>query len=254
MQQSIDLSVNGHIARLTMNNPARHNSLNTTAIEQFHDHLHEISNNSDIRVLVLTGAGASTFCSGASLDQLRSGAIGTGLFQTLADSLAAIKVPKIAAMNGNAYGGGVELGLCCDFRIGVTGVKIMVPAARIGLCYPARGIQRYVNQLGPANARRILVAAETLHAEDLLHIGYLQQIVDPGDLQKTADRMANDLADLAPLAVGTMLKMCNQYADGSLDAEQAQQWLERCNSSSDLQEGLQANLEKRKPEFTGPGF
>ena len=66
--------------------------------------------------------------------------------------------------------------------------------------------------------------------------------------------MASDLADLAPLAVGTMLRMCNQYADGSMDAEQAQKWLEQCNSSPDLQEGLQANLEKRKPEFSGPGF
>ena len=131
-------------------------------------------------------------------------------------------------------------------------MKIRVPAARMGLCYPARGIQRYVNQLGPASTKRILVAAETLHAPELLKMGYLHQIVEPAELTETVERKAKELGDLAPLAVSTMLKMCDQFTDGSLCPEQAQQWVEQCNTSEDLKEGLQAALEKREPKFKGP--
>jgi enoyl-CoA hydratase/carnithine racemase len=250
-QDSVDLSLSGHIARLTLNNPARHNALTIDAIEQFLEHLRCLDENPDIRVLILSGTGDSTFCSGASLDQIQSGAIGTGLFATLADRLAALGIPKIAAINGNAYGGGVEIGLCCDFRIGVKGMKIRVPAAAMGLCYPARGIQRYVSQLGPGSAKRILLAGETLHAPQLLQMGYLHEVVNPADLADTVDHKARELTSLAPMAVRTMLKMCNQFTDGSLCPEQAQRWVDQCNSSDDLKEGLKAALEKRKPEFKG---
>jgi enoyl-CoA hydratase/carnithine racemase len=247
----IKLTVDGPVARLTLDHPERHNALTSGGLEQFHAHLEQIESDSQLRALVLTGTGDRTFCSGASLDQVQAGAVDGESFQALADRLAALPIPKLAAMNGSAYGGGAELGLCCDFRFGVAGMKIRVPAASFGLCYPPGGIRRYVSRLGVEAAKRILVATETLETDELLRIGYLHRICSREQLPALADDWAERLAGLAPLAVRAMLAVCNGTADGTLDAEQARAWVERCNRSNDLQEGLQAAIEKRTPKFSG---
>jgi enoyl-CoA hydratase/carnithine racemase len=247
----IDLSIEGPVARLTLDHPERHNALTRSGLEQFLHHLREIEGDPQIRALVLTGAGDRTFCSGAALDEVRVGAVDGDSFQVVADRLAALPIPKLAAMNGSAYGGGAELGLCCDFRYGVEGMKIRVPAASFGLCYPPGGIQRYVSRLGVEAAKRILVATETLEAAELLRIGYLHRVCSREELPTLADDWAERLAGLAPLAVRAMLAICNGAADGNLDAGQAREWVERCNRSDDLQEGLQAAVEKRLPKFSG---
>jgi enoyl-CoA hydratase/carnithine racemase len=246
----IRLTVDGPVARLTLDHPERHNALTSSGLEQFHAHLERIEKDSELRALVVSGAGDRTFCSGASLDQVQAGAVDGASFQAVADRLAALPIPKLAAMNGSAYGGGAELGLCCDFRYGVEGMKVRVPAASFGLCYPPAGIRRYVTRLGVDTAKRILVAAETFEAAELLQMGYLHRVCPPAELPLLADQWARRLAALAPLAVRAMLAICNGAADGTLDAGQ-EQWVERCNRSNDLREGLQAALEKRAPKFSG---
>lgn len=247
----IRLSIDGQVARLTLDHPERHNALTRDGLEQFHAHLQRIENDRELRALVVTGTGDRTFCSGASLDQVQAGAVDGASFQAVADRLAALPIPKLAAMNGSAYGGGAELGLCCDFRFGVEGMKIRVPAATFGLCYPPAGILRYVSRLGVDSAKRILVAAETVDAAELLRMGYLHRVSPPADLPALADEWARQLSRLAPLAVRAMLAICNGAAEGSLEAGQVQEWVARCNASADLQEGLQAALEKREPNFNG---
>ena len=245
------MSIEGGVARLVLNNPERHNSLTASVIEQFLGHLGRIEKEPGIRVLIVTGAGDRTFCSGMSLSQIQSGAIDPDLFDRLSDRLVSLPIPKIAAMNGSAYGGGAEIGLCCDFRIGVTGMKVMVPAAKFGLCYPVRGIQRYVDRLGVGPAKRILVTAEPLETRELLQISYLQEVCEPGNLPGRADDLARHITELAPLAVSAMLNICYQAANRSVDEQQARALIEKCNASDDLREGLQAALEKRQPDFRG---
>jgi enoyl-CoA hydratase/carnithine racemase len=251
MRGRIDLSIEGGVARLMLNNPERHNSLTGSVIGQLLDHLEAIEGEVGVRVLIITGAGNTTFCSGMSLSQIQSGKIDSDLFETLANRLVSLPIPKIAAMNGSAYGGGVEIGLCCDFRIGVNGMKAMVPAAKFGLCYPVNGIQRYVDRLGVGPAKRFLVAAEPIEAQDLLRIGYLQQVCEPDELPESVDELARRITELAPLAVSAMLNMCYLADNRSLNEQQAREWIDQCNASDDLQEGLSAALEKRKPEFRG---
>ena len=154
-------------------------------------------------------------------------------------------------MNGSAYGGGVEIGICCDFRVGVTGMKLFVPPARFGLCYPLSGIQRYVQRLGPITAKRLLVASEEFRGDQLLALGYLTHLVEPDELAGYVAEMAERIGALAPIAVQTMKQLCNQSADGSLDLNEARQMIDDCNSSADLQEGLAAVREKRTPRFEG---
>lgn len=247
----INLTIEGAVARVTLDHPERHNALTRSGLEQLHEHLQQIENDAGLRVLVVTGAGDRTFCSGASLDQVQAGAVDGEAFQAVADRLAALPIPKLAAMNGSAYGGGAELGLCCDFRYGVEGMKLRVPAASFGLCYPPAGIRRYVSRLGVDSAKRILVAAEPFEAAELLRIGYLHRVCNAAELAAVVDAMAQRLAGLAPLAVRGMLAICNAAADGSFDAGEARRWVTSCNSSTDLREGLQAALEKRAPNFSG---
>jgi enoyl-CoA hydratase/carnithine racemase len=247
----IKLRIESPVARLTLDHPERHNALTKDGLEQFHAHLLQIENDKELRVLVVSGAGDRTFSSGASLDEVQAGAVDGESFQAVADRLAALPIPKLAAMNGSAYGGGVELGLCCDFRFGVEGMKIRVPAAAFGLCYPPEGVRRYVSRLGVEAAKRILVATETLDSAELLRVGYLHRICAADELPAAVEEWVLRVSALAPLAVRAMLAICNGAADGSLNAEQARHWVERCNSSEDLQEGLQAVLEKRSPKFRG---
>jgi len=244
-------STTGPVARLKLNTPARHNAMTRDGVECFLQHLDWLEGQSQIRVLLVTGSGERTFCSGASLQQIRTGEMSGELFETLTDRLAALPLPKLAAMNGSAYGGGVEIGLCCDFRIGVRGMTALVPAARFGLCYPPNGIQRFVRTLGPGTAKRLLVAAEHFDTDQLLRAGYLHRVTDAEKLAAEADAWAAQIATRAPLAVRAMLSACDLAVGPDWDADRVRNWMEQCNASADLQEGLQAAAEKREPEFRG---
>lgn len=250
-QGVVQLAIKGSVAWITLNNPSKHNSLPAEGIALFISHLVSLGSRPEVRVLVITGSGDKTFCAGASLSQLSSGDLSGEKFQVLTDQLAAVSIPTICALNGSAYGGGAEIGLCCDFRIGVTGMTLFVPAARFGLCYPLNGIQRYVQRLGVNTAKRLLIATETLAAEELLSLGYLTHLVAPDELIKTAEQMADSISKLAPLAVMAMKNICDQVADGSLRDEEAQMRINECNASDDLKEGLTAVQERREPSFTG---
>ena len=251
MSKHIHLTSNDPIAYLTLDNRAKHNALTEADIQQFLNHLGSVKNNADIRVLVITGSGEKTFCAGASIEQLSSGAVSGDTFQTLTDTLADLPIPKICALNGSAYGGGAEIGLCCDFRIGVSDMRLLVPAARLGLCYPLNGIQRYVQRLGLTTAKRILIACEQFDGESLLALGYLTHLVKRDQLQDTTQKMAENIASLAPLAIAAMKKICDQTAAGTLDEKEALVLIKQCSTSDDLREGLQAKQEKRAPVFKG---
>jgi enoyl-CoA hydratase/carnithine racemase len=251
MTDTVLFDTQGAIARITINNPARHNSLGERELTAIRESVEVVDADHAIRVLIVTGSGEETFCAGAALDQLGSGKISGDLFQQTTDRIAAARVPTICALNGNVFGGGVELALSCDFRIGVEGSRLKVPAARIGLCYPLSGINRFVERLGVNLAKRILVAAEEFSAEDMVRIGFLDNLVPPTSLAFHADDLAAHIARLAPLAVQSMKAILQQAAAGGIDTEQARALSHRCLESEDLQEGFAAQREKREPNFTG---
>lgn len=241
----------GHVGRLVLNNPERHNSLGREQLEAMQRHLDEIAADEQVRVLVLTGAGDKTFCAGASLQELGAGELGDDLFQTTAASLASLAIPTVCALNGNVFGGGVELALSCDFRIGVEGSRMRVPAAAIGLCYPPEGVSRYVERLGLNATMRILVASEQFDAQAMLQIGVLDQLVLPSQLADATNDYARHIAGLAPLAIKSMKRIVHQVAAGTIDYHAARAMAEQCLHSADLQEGLSAQREKREPRFQG---
>ncbi|GAB3092889.1 enoyl-CoA hydratase/isomerase family protein [Aestuariicella hydrocarbonica] len=249
--QRIQLELDQQIATLTLNIPERHNALANEDVQSIIAHLNTVTASRDIRVLIITGNGEKTFCAGAALDQMGSGALNGDVFATMTDKVAGLAIPTICAFNGSAYGGGSELGLACDFRIGVNGMRVFVPPARIGLCYPVNGIERFVSVLGINMAKRMLLASEEFEAPQLLAQGYLTHLVDKTQLTPTARELAERIANYAPLALQAMKDIANQAARGQLNRAQAQALHDACNASQDLQEGFASVQEKRRPVFKG---
>lgn len=247
----VRLDHDGTIAIVTIDRPERHNALGVDDVAAFRSILDEIEAAATIRVVILTGAGGRTFTAGAALDEMRSGRMSGQLFDTLTDRLADFPLPTVCAINGNVYGGGVELALCCDFRVGDPDLTVRVPAARLGVCYPIGGLMRYVRRLGLPTASRLLLAAEPMTGEELYLFGYLTHLAPRGEAVVRAEELARQLAELAPLAVRSMKRLMLDAATGTVDEALAAELIERCTRSADLREGLAAWSEGRDPDFRG---
>lgn len=251
MTDTIVYSQEGAIGTLVLNNPEKHNALGMEQLLGIHAALEKAEADKDLRVLVLTGAGEKTFCAGASLGELSGGDIGDEAFQKMATAVANFPLPTICALNGNVFGGGAELALSCDFRVGIAGTRMRVPAAAIGLCYPLSGIQKFVARLGPHVTKRILVASEEFDADELLRLGFFDHLVQAENLEAKTAALAEHLAGLAPLAVKAMKRLIQEAGEVSVDKQLAQTLTQVCLTSEDLQEGFAAKAEKRTPVFTG---
>lgn len=251
MTDTILYSCVDYIGRMVLNIPERHNSLGRIQLDEIQRRLCEIAADTNVRVLIVTGAGEKTFCAGASLHELSDGQIGEEVFQKMTAQLAELRIPTICALNGDVFGGGVELALSCDFRIGVEGSRMQVPAAAIGLCYPPSGVERFVQYLGVSLAKRILVAAEEFQAATMLDMGFLDHLVPRVSLESHVQNYAQHIAALAPLSVRSMKQMLREVAAPVIDGSRARELTSLCLASNDLQEGFAAKREKRKPRFEG---
>lgn len=251
MTDTILYSREGHVGRLTLNIPKSHNALGREQLVAIQERLASVAADRQVRVLVLTGAGDKTFCAGASLQELGSGEIGSDCFRATTTQLTGLQIPTICALNGNVFGAGVELALSCDFRLGVEGSRMRVPAAAIGICYPSSGVERLVQALGVSVARRILLAAEEFDSRMMLEAGFLDYLVLPSRFADATDELAVKIAGLAPLAIKAMKNTIGQVLAGQIDEIQIREMVERCAASRDFEEGIAAQREKRKPRFSG---
>ena len=248
---STRLATHEHVARITLAAPERHNAVTAADAAALRRYFDEVDRSESVRVLILDAEPGPTFCAGASLAELESGAMSGARFEELADRLAAVRVPTICAIGGDVFGGGAELATCCDFRIGVHGMRLSVPASRLGVCYPLGGLTRFTATLGPTVTARLLLAAEELDAEELSRVGFLTRLVARDELTDTVNRLAERIASNAPLAVQAMKRIVSELAAGTLNDASANAAIDRCARSEDLKEGLLARREKRQPHFRG---
>ena len=247
MTDTISFSQEHGIATLIFDNPSRRNALGAAELDAIERALGSLS--PETRVLVVTSSDDRIFCAGADLTQALEGALNGERFQSITNQIAALPIPTIAVLTGNVFGGGAELALSCDFRLAREGIVLRIPAAAIGLCYPVEGIERLTRRLGPTLTRRVLVAAETFTAEQMLPLKMVDA-VHPGDtLREAAGDYAKSLLALAPMAVASMLEIIRQLEAGNLDRDHARTLAEVCSDSEDVQEGITAQREKRAPRF-----
>jgi enoyl-CoA hydratase/carnithine racemase len=245
-------------ATVRLNRPREHNRIEPDDLAVLRETFARIDDDPEIRVLVLTGTGKS-FSSGYHIGALverhaaTPGAAepGSDAFERTVDRLEALRVPTIAALNGSVYGGSTDLALACDFRIGIEGMRLLMPAARLGIVYYPSGIERYVARLGVAAAKKLFLTAAPIDTPEMLRIGYLDEAVPAAELMARVDALAATLAANAPLAQAGLKRAINEIAGGRLDRAALAAARARCAASADHAEALQAWSEKRAPVFRG---
>ena len=244
-------------AMVRLNRPREHNRLEPADLAVLRETFNRVDMDPSIRALVLTGTGKS-FSSGFHIGALADRLAGKDVpredrdaFEGMVDQLEALRVPTVAALNGSVYGGATDLALACDFRIGVEGMRLLMPAARLGIVYYASGIRRYVTRLGVAPTKKLFLAAQPIDATEMLRIGYLDEVVAAGDLISRAEALAATLAANAPLAVAGLKRAIDETAVGALDRAALGAVRALCSESQDHAEGVKAWTEKRAPVFTG---
>jgi enoyl-CoA hydratase len=248
------------IARLTFNNPAKHNALSQEMRAAMPGVLRGFEEDPDVRVVVLAGAGGKAFVSGADISEFgeqRTTPEARRTYDRLAGEAgaawAALSKPVIAMIRGYCIGGGLLTALQADIRIAAEGSRFGVPAARLGLGYGYRGVETLVALVGPAHAADILFTARRLDAIEAERIGLVNRVVAPDDLENEVNGLAAAITANAPLTV-TAVKAAlreTQRPPERRDLERVAALVEACNRSEDYREGQRAFVEKRPPRFTG---
>lgn len=205
----------GAVVRVRLARPREHNRIDPADIAVLQHAFDAVRDDSSVRALVLTGTGTKTFSSGYTLQAIVEHL--DDRFERMLDTLEALPVPTICAIAGGVYGGGTDLALCCDLRIGVPASKMFMPAARFGLHYYPSGLRRYVARLGLTAAKKLFLTAATIDAQEMLRIGFLTDLVPAEALEATVARYVESILECDRHAVARMKANLDAVGAGSVD-------------------------------------
>ncbi len=212
----------------------------------------------DVRAVVVTGNGERAFCAGSHVAEFEAQRGSAGrerheLEERVSSSLANLPMPTIAAIEGNALGGGLELALCCDLRIASARARLGLPEVRLAVTPGSGGTQRLPRVVGPARAKELILTGRIITADAAERIGLVNEVVPPGEARTRADEVADEIAIRGPLAVREAKRLIDAAWDLDLDAGLAAELdaSERIFASEDMIEGANAFFEKRDPEYGG---
>lgn len=250
-----------HIARFTFNRPDKKNAMSMKMGNMLEDAVHDINNDPDIRVVIVTGKG-NVFSSGGDLDMLREHTNSSAeenyefmvTFYKKYFSLLDLTVPSIAMINGHAIGAGLCVSLACDLRYIQSAAKVGVTFVRIGLNVGMAGSYMLPLLMGKTKAAELLLTGKLIPAEEAYQYGLVNAVFSEGELEEKTAQIAREIASQAPLAVAYTKKSMNRGFDKKrlfevFDAEARGQAV--CYHSTDLLEGIEAVKAKRKPLFQG---
>ncbi|MFE3974523.1 MULTISPECIES: enoyl-CoA hydratase [unclassified Peribacillus] len=246
------------IAIVTLNRPDAANALSTELLHCLFEGLDELKRESNLRTVILTGAGEKAFCAGADLKE-RAGMNDDKVKETvklIGDTITAVEnlpVPVIAAISGPAFGGGLELALACDIRIASETAKMGLTETALGIIPGAGGTQRLPRIVGMSTAKELIYTAKRLDAKAALAMKIISHVYPPQQLLEEAKKLAGEIAVNAPLALRAAKAAINQGADTNLKTglQIEKDCYQTTLKTRDRLEGLSAFKEKRKPVFTG---
>jgi enoyl-CoA hydratase len=243
------------VGTITLNRPERLNAINFQLVRDLDDLLTEIEEDDEVRTVILTGAGRG-FCAGADIKEMSDpGAkqLPIGKRYTFFNKLEDIEKPVIAAINGPCNGGGLELALCCDFRIASEAANFGLGEVKLGIIPAGGGTARLPRLIGPGRAKEFLYFGNRIDAREANRIGLVNRVVPHEDLVAEARRWASELAERPSLSL-KMLKYCVNLGM-QMDLMGAIDYAAKCaavlRKSEDHREGIMAFVEKRKPVFKG---
>lgn len=256
----VDLQINAGVASISLVNPARHNAMNVSMWRDLARTVKGLDTDDTVRVIVLQGAGPSAFCAGADLsdtdNQGTGGPMRVEMNTAGAEAVAALTQcgkPVVAKIRGICIGGGMELASACDLRIAAEDTKFRMPAARLGIGYALKGIQRYVALMGPMHTFDIFATARQFNGQEALRMGFVARICAAEDLDDVTQTMVASIAELAPLTLKAMkLSVQACMAEPAVNRlATINNAIDACMESKDFREGVAAFKEKRPARFIG---
>jgi len=258
IMDNIIVTQTGHIREVTINRAEKLNALNSELIKDLSAELKKADEDKETRVVILTGAGEKAFVAGADIaefahfDEVQGRELSQQGQDLLFTAIEEMKTPVIAAVNGFALGGGLELAMSCHMRMASENARLGLPEVSLGVIPGYGGTQRLAQLVGKGKALEMITSAQMIDAQEAYRLGLVNRVVNQEELLDECRKLAGKIARNSPSAVGLAIRSVNaQYSEG-VDGYQVEiDSFGACFKSGDFKEGTQAFLEKRKPTFKG---
>lgn len=246
------------ILQLTLNRPERLNALNAQLLTELSTVLLETKINTQVKAILITGAGEKAFCAGADIKHIATLTAQQGLHfaqagQAVFSLLENLGKPSLAAINGYAFGGGCELAMSASLRIASNAAQFGQPEIKLGVIPGYGGTQRLARLIGKGRATDLCLTGRTIAATDALNWGLVSEVTEPAQLLPRAHALLEQILSLAPIAAGYILDVINHGYDLTLQEALNLEatYFGLCCATQDKTEGVTAFLEKRKAVFSG---
>ena len=256
--ENILVTAENGIGQITINRPSKLNALNVATIQELHDAFESLDDNSEIKVIIITGEGEKAFVAGADISEFANFSIEEGAQlsaqgqELLFDFVENLKTPVLAAVNGFALGGGLELAMACHFRIASENAKMGLPEVSLGVIPGYGGTQRLPQLIGKGRAMEMIMTAGMISAEEAYRVGLVNHVVPQAELLDFTKSIATKIMRNSPFAIGRAIKAINaNFKEGINGYETEIRNFGKCFGTEDFKEGTTAFLEKRKPNFKG---
>jgi enoyl-CoA hydratase/carnithine racemase len=249
------------VARLTISNPDKRNALDHAILDAIAEAMPSLANGIETRCVIITGEG-KMFSAGYDIGDIpeevfaeQAEKLVAHPFHRAIEAIEQFPFPTVAAINGHALGGGLELAVACDLRLAAGGVKLGMPPGKLGLIYSHTGLLKFIDTVGPARTRELFLVGRNIEARRAEQIGLVNEVVEPEQLEQAAVKLAAEIASNAPLSTRgnkEIIRRLTSFPRMTAEVEQELIDLRLSSfSSEDFREGVKAFGEKRTPKWKG---
>ena len=254
--QNIVIEYADHTGYITIDRPKKLNALNKETIKELHEAFKEMDLEEEVRVIIITGSGEKAFVAGADIaefadfDAVQGKKLAAKGQKELFDFVADLSTPVIAAVNGFALGGGLELAMACHIRVASDNAKMGLPEVSLGLIPGYGGTQRLPQLVGKGKALEMITTGAMVDAQDAFSHGLVNHVVSQEELIVFSEKIADKIARNSPLAIAAAIKAVNANFEDAVNGFDVEiEAFGKCFGTEDFTEGTSAFLEKRKPKF-----